>query len=537
MKILHPLIITFIVIAALGCQKSNQSQPERKRATKERYLRVSIQSDICSLDPSIGIDAPSIFPLRMLFEGLVTSGLDGNIRPAIAESYEVSEDLKTFIFHLRPTVWSNGDPLTAHDFEYSWKKVIDPKTTTLGVHNFYPIKNAKQVSQGELPIDAVGVKALDAYTLKVELENPTPYFLEIVAIPSFFPVNPRVDREDSKWANSEGDKFVCNGPFVLEKHRIENEIIVRKNPSYWDADQVILPGISIAIIKDPTTQLSLFEKGELDWLGQPLSKIPLDAIEALKKENKVHFISSLGLYWYFFNIESFPFQNRRMRQAFAYAINRGLITKHVLQCNESPAMGVLPLSLTGRKKPYFEDNNQKMAIQLFNEALEEMKITKEQLPEITINYAAAPIYQRVAEALQEQWSQVFELNIILEHQDWKVHFEKLRKGNFQVGGCGWQTWLRDPIYTMQAFRYKSDGINISHWENAHYQHLLNLVEQEVDQHKRQELFNKAEALLMNEMPVIPIYFMTVAYAKNEKLQNVYISDLYEIDFRWAYFDP
>lgn len=529
MRILQYIILTFILMGVSGCQKSGSS--------KGRYLKISIQTEVCSLDPRLAVDAPSIFPQRMLFEGLMRTDLDGKIRPAIAQSFEVSEDLKTFIFHLRPTVWSNGDLLTAHDFEYAWKKILDPQTDTLGVHNFYSIKNARLVSLGELPLESAGIKALDDTTLKVELENPTPYFLEMVSFSSFFPVNARVDQENSKWANQEGDQFVCNGPFMLEKHRLDNEIILKKNPSYWDAASVKLPGISIAILKDPSTQLSLFEKGELDWLGQPLSKISLDAIETLKQENKIHFIKSLGVHWYSFNTESFPFQNKQMRRAFAYAINREIITRYVLQCNESPAFAILSYLMTGIKSFYFGDNNQKLAIQLFNEALSEMGITKEQLPEITINYSMGPINQRVAEAIQEQWSQIFDLKIMLEHQEWKVHFEKMKKGNFQIGGSGWQSWLRDPIYTMQAFRYKSDGINMTRWENLKFQELINAAEQEIDQVKRLDLFKQAEAIIMEEMPVIPIYFTTIAYAKNEKLKNVFISELNEIDFRWAYFEP
>lgn len=530
MKILQCLILTFLILGISGCQKPGKSP-------KGRYLRLSIQSEICSLDPRMAVDAPSIFPQRMLFEGLMKTDLDGKVRPAIAQSYEVSEDLKTFIFHLRPTIWSNGDRLTAYDFEYSWKKILDPKTDSISAHNFYSIKNAKQISLGQLPIEEIGIHALDDYTLKVELENPIPYFLDMVATSSFFPINSKVDQENSKWSNQEGDKFICNGPFVLEKHRIDNEIILKKNPFYWDADSVKLPGISIAIIKDPTTQLSLFEKGELDWLGQPLSKISLDAIETLKSENKIRFINSLGLYWYYFNVDSYPFQNAKMRKAFAYAINRDLITKHVLQCNESPALGILSSSMTSNQPHYFDDNNKKLALELFNDGLSEMGITKQELPEITINYSATHINQRVAEAIQAQLTQVFELKIMMEPQEWKVHFDKLKKGNFQIGGSGWQSWLRDPIYTMQALRYKSDGINMTRWENKRYQELISAAEKEADRAKRLALFKEAESILMEEMPVIPIYFTTISYAKNEKLKNVLISDLNEIDFRWAYFEP
>ena len=141
---------------------------------------------------------------------------------------------------------------------------------------------------------------------------------------------------------------------------------------------------------------------------------------------------------------------------------------------------------------------------------------------------------RIAEALQEQWNQVFGLNIKLEQQEWKFHYEKLQKGNFQIGGMQWQSWLRDPIYIMQTFREKMDGgVNMSHWGNEEYSRLVQLAEKQADPTQRRAFFNQAEALLMEEMPIIPLYFTTIVYAKNKKLKNVYVSELYDVDFRWA----
>jgi len=239
----------------LGCQN------HKSTSIKSRYLNVSFQSEVRSLDPRIGIDYPSAFAIKMLFEGLMQVDMDGQIKPAIAKSYKVSPDGKTYTFSIRPSRWSNGEEITAFDFEYSWKKVIDPDGETLGVHNFYPIKNVRKILREKLPIDAAGIKALDAKTLVVELEHPTPYFVEITATPSYFPVNSRLDRKDPNWVNKGGEGFVSNGPFMLERHRLEDEIVVKKNPLYWDAKNVKLPGIKIAIIKDSSTQLQLFEKG------------------------------------------------------------------------------------------------------------------------------------------------------------------------------------------------------------------------------------------------------------------------------------
>jgi len=320
-----------------GCQKKNE--PIKN---SQRYLNLSFTSDVRSFDPRIGIDGPSAFSVKILFEGLTRVDVNGVLQPAIAERYEVSEDGKTYTFFLRPCKWTNGEEITAYDFEYSWKKIIAPVGDVMGVHNFYPIKNVRKALNKKCSIDEVGIKVLNAKTLQIELENPTPYFLDILATPSFMPVSAKVDKADPHWASKTGDAFVCNGPFHLEEHRLENEILVKKNPSYWDASSIKLPGIKIAIINDVSTQLQLFEKGNLEWLGMPLSKVPLDAIEHLKKNEKVRFAPTLGIYWYFLNTESFPFNNRKIRRAFACAINREEIIDHILQGEETPAMEFSP---------------------------------------------------------------------------------------------------------------------------------------------------------------------------------------------------
>lgn len=461
-------------------------------------------------------------------------GQDSQVEPAIAESYELSEDNLTYTFHLREAYWSNGDPITAYDFEYTWKQVIDPTSGySLGVQNLYPIKNARAIIKGRKSIDTAGIRAIDEKTLKVQLENPTPYFLEVTATSSYFPINSKVDLQDPDWAKNDGDCFVCNGPFSLKHRKVENEILVLKNENYWDNENVKIPGIRIAILSDSDTQLHLFEKGELDWLGKPFSRISTEATEHLRKTGEIQFFQTLGLYWFFVNTESFPFNNKKIRQAFSYAINRQAIVDNLLQGNEIPAMSVLPSMLATQKDPFFHDNAQSRALAVFQEGLDEMGITLKDLPEITINYNIGSTHKTMAEALQQQWSQIFGIPIRLEQQEWKSHYDKLLKGNFQVGGMAWQSWLRDPIYIMQTFREKMNGVNMSRWDNPDYNRLITSAEKQADPAARKDFFNQAQALLMEEMPVIPVYFTTIAYAKNKKLKNIYMSELYDVDFRWA----
>ncbi len=525
-------LLFFCTLLLWGCSGSSNGSNKNSK----NLLPISFSTEIRSLDPSIGIDGQSQVTIKMLFEGLMTFDLKGNLIPALAKSYFVSTDHKTYTFILRDCNWSNGEPITAHDFEYSWKKVIRGNGAGSAVHNYYPIKNVRSIVKGEKSVDEAGVKALDAKTLVVELEYPTPYFIEALATTSFFPVNARIDKAHPEWVTQVGDNFVCSGPFTLAKHKHNDELVLLKNSKYWDTEHVKLSGIKIAIIKEANTQLIMYEKGELAWLGKPFSILSPDAIPSLKSHHEFNFVPSMGVHWYFINTEVFPFNNKKMRKAFSYAIDRKKITDHVIQTGEEPACGVLHKTLNVSNKPYFEDNNLAEAQKLFAEALQELGITKEQLPPIVLSYHTHEYHQRTAQVIQEQWEKAFGIPIRLENEEWKVHYQKLLSGNYQIGGMSWQSLLRDPIYIMQTFRDRFGGINMSRWENLEYQRLLDAAEQETDKEKRRALFYAAEKLLMEEMPVIPIYFTATSYAKKKRLKDVFISGVHQIDFRWASYE-
>lgn len=531
-----PLLFVLLLTCCIGCNKAKQAISTNDPSKDKSLLRICFSSEVQSFDPRLSIDLPSEHALKMLFEGLMRFNLEDKLIPAVADSYEISEDQKTYTFHLRPTQWSNEEKVTAHDFEYAWKKAIDPSFKGAGVQNFYPIKNVQDVVQGKKAIDEVGIRCLDDKTLVVELEHPTPYFLEVVSYSCFSPVHKDTDLKDPKWASQVGPAFVCNGPFLLQKHKFDDEIVVLKNPHYWDASHVRLAGIKIAIIKDAQTQLGMFEKNDLQWIGKPVTKLPLDAVPHLRRTGIISQLPSLGVQWFFLNTTVFPFNNKKMRKAFAYAINREEITSHILQEGETPALGILPQHIAVSHVPYFLDYDVAEAKKLFNEALEELGITKEQLPIITLSHTTTDYNQRIAQVIQQQWYEAFGIRVNLEHSDWKVHYQKLVSGNFQIGAMGWNSWLRDPIYMLQTFRDSTDSVNMSRWINPHYQQLLAASEEEIDPMKRKAIFYEAEKLLMDEMPVIPLYFTAISYAKSKMLKDVYVSELNKIDFKWAYLE-
>ena len=507
-----------LAVAALIYQNTRKAEE-----SPSKYLEISFSLELSTLDPGFAHNYPGAIAVKMMYEGLMRRGFNDEIVPGIAESYEVSPDHKVYTFHLRPSLWSNGDKVTAYDFEYAWKRIIDPSFPTTGTHSFYPIKNVEAVVKKELSIESVGIHAIDEETLRVELEHPAPYFLETTTCASYSPVH-------------RSNLRLTNGPFAVEEFRQGIKLALVKNMNYWDAEHVHLPGIDVHMISDPVTNLMLYKQKQLDWIGRPLCRIPFEAIPMMEREKKLEHIVGVGVQWYFLNTQLFPFTNKKMRQAFAYAINRKEMTEHLFVEGEAPATSILPGSLSVMSSSYFSDGDLKKAKILFEEALKELGTSREALNEIVLHCPSEPMHETVAQVVQRQWSQVFGVTIQIVAQDWKTLNDKINSGNFQIGGMGWIPSVRDPIYMLKTFKYCADSINKSRWEHPRYRQLLDASDDELNPEKRKRIFVEAETLLMEEMPVIPVNFINVAYAKNPRLHNVCVSEFGDVDFTWAYFE-
>lgn len=502
---------------------------------KYGYLRLAFLNESNSLDPRFGYEMPANLVVKMLFDGLMRLSPTGEVVPSIAESVEISEDKKTYVFHIRSSRWSNGAEVTADDFEYAWKDIINPKTGAKGASDFYPIKNVEKIMQGKIPFEEAGVYAIDSKTLVVELEHPTPYFLELTTTSAYSPVYVNADKIHPDWADYSAPVFISNGPFVLKSWKKGYELVLEKNPLYWDAPQVKLPGIHIAIIEDVVTHLRLFEREELDWYGKPFAKLALDAVPTLKQSGRLQIYPEFAVYWYWINTTQFPFNNKKIRQAFAYALHREEVTKYLLQEGEIPALGIIP-EFRDTRPAHFQDNDLEKARALFDEGLKELNITKEQFPNIPLSYCGIEVNQRLALVVQQQWQKAFGITVELLPQEWTSYYDNLSKMQFLLGGMSWHSRTRDPIYNLQVFKFRSNGLNMTNWENSRYQEILDAASEEVDAGKRKKLLYEAEALLMDEMPVIPIYNLSISFIKKNNLKDVSLSQLNYIDFKWAYFD-
>lgn len=541
-KITITLLSAALVLGAalVGCssntasptaqQNNGQSTSAQAPSSAPKVFRANLHSEPPTADPGIAEDATSGAVVRATFDGLTRLDKDAKPMNSVAQDVKISDDRKTYTFTLRDSKWSNGEPVTAKDFEFAWKRALDPKTASNYAYQLYYIKNGEKANKGEVPLDQVGVKALDDKTLQVELENPTPFFLELTAFYTYYPVNRKVVEANPKWA-TEAKTHVGNGPFKIESWEHKNKMVLVKNENYWDKDAVKLDRIEFAMIEDENTELSMWENGELDWAGAPMSSLPLDAVPALKESGKFKNYVTISTYMFKMNTEKPPFNNVKIRKAFAYAINRKEITDAVLQQGQIPATGYVPPTMGLNPDGYFKDNDVDTAKKLLAEGMKELGITK--LPPITFSYNNKGENAKIAEAVQDQWKKSLGVDVKLEAKEWKVYIEDLHQGNFQIGRMSWLGDFNDPINFLEVFKEKMGGNNDTRWENAKYKELLNQSAKETDPAKRKEILKQAEAILMDEMPMTPIYFRTESYVKNDKVKDVILDPLGNVDFKWA----
>ncbi len=498
-------------------------------AKKDNVLRVNLGAEPTTLDPRKARDLQAMTLARMFFEGLTRVNQDDKAELALAEKVDVSADGKTYTFTLRAAKWSNGDPVTANDFVYAWTKALEPHFPADQAFQLYVIKNAKAAKEGKISLEQVGVKALNEKTLQVELQNPTPYFLEVAALPIYFPF----PAKDEK--NNDIKKIVGNGPFLLKDWRHNDLLRVVKNPTYWDAANVKLKEIDFMMVQEDT-ELKMFEKDELDWAGSPLSVLPVGALEGLKKSGNLHVRPFLATYFFRTNVESELFEHPLVRKAFAEAIKRSEIVEHVTQGGQLPATGLLPPSLRGQENGYFADGDVKQAREDFDRALETLDMTRDELPSISLMYVTGERNHLIAQAVQEQWRNALNVHVELQAVERKVFFDRLSKKNFQLASGNWTADYNDGMNFLEIFKFKAGGSNNTAWENLQYRELLDRAAETVEADKRTQIFQECENILMNEMPIIPLFHYTMLYVSNPKVKGVVLSSLGSVDFKWAYVD-
>ena len=461
--------------------------------------------------------------IKMLYEGLLRLDPTGKPTYGIAQKIDISNEGTLYTFHLRESVWSNGKPLTARDFEYAWKKILDPSFKTLFDYLFHPIKNAKKIKAGMIGIEELGVKAISSNQLLVELEMPTPYFLELCCHWIYSPLSKDVDEMHPGWAYYAEDTYVCNGPFRLTKWRRESEIQTVKNEHYWDRDSVKLDRIDISIIEDPNIAYSMFQRGQLDWIGEPLTEIPLEIIRSHNQDILSHPISSVQ--WFALNVQRLPFQSKKIRHAFSLALDRASIVEEVLMGDEALSSSLLPKRLSTLDSAPLCTFDLQKARALFFEGLEELKITPKDIPPLVLKIYDQEPHKSIAKAVVAMWEKAFPVSITLEVLGWHRYFESIPDFTYDIIGIMWYSWFLDPMYTFETLSSLSNSMNLSQWQNPQFLLLFNRAQKETSPIKRYEIFRQIEEIVMEEMPIISVFEYTLRYMKNNKLTNIYLSHL------------
>lgn len=514
------LMISIGIAFLTGCQSNNN-----RKDIQDQIVRIPITEDLQSLDPRIEEGREAVTVLHALYEGLMRTNMQGEPILAVAEKILLSEDKKTYTFKLKKTVWSNDDPVTSENFVSTWREILTPEFSTSNAHWFYGIKGAKAAKEGKIPIKDIGIQSPDSLTLIVELESPNPYFLELLTLHCFYPVHPNFSPQNA----------ITNGPFKLEHWQRDRELSLINNQKYWDADQVKLQQI-IFMPLDEYTALRMYQNRELEWAGSPTGILLQEAIATLKHRQQLKVASGAGTYWLQINTEKMPFASPKMRKALASAIDRKTMVENILKGYQKPATALVPSSFKLHPNSYFLDNDTPKAWFLFQEALEEMRISKDNIPTITFCYFNNSQNHKIAQAIQQQWNKTFNLEIKLEGCESQDFSDRLSRQDFQIALGSWFADYRDPMSFLEIFKYKNNRMNRTLWENSEYIRLLDQSSLEFNPSKRKEILEKAEALLMQEMPIIPLFFAAYTYVKFDNLFGVYFSDLGYLDFKFASYE-
>jgi oligopeptide transport system substrate-binding protein len=458
-----------------------------------------------TLDPHRVEGIPASRIVRDLFEGLVTLAPDGAIVPGQAESWTVSDDGRVYTFRLREgLVWSNGDPLDARDFVYGFRRALDPATGSRFGHLLYAIENAEAVVNGELPPERLAVQAPDPRTVEIRLIAPTPIFIRRVAHTMAMPVHrASVETHGDAWARP--DTMVSNGAFVLSELKVQQHIRIDRNPRFRDAASVILDTVYFHPIEDQSTELSRFRAGELDWT----EGVPNNQFRWIQQNmaDELTVAPYLGIYYFGFNVTRPPFEDQpALRKALSLAIDRDIITGKITQFGERPAYAFVPPGIDSY--PAYEHPwaalSQQQRLDLARRYYREAGYSEDQPLEVEIRYNTSENHKRVAVAIQAMWRYNLGVKATLVNEEWKVFLQN--RNQKQVTEVFRAGWIGDADATSFLEILLGDsGMNDTGYASARFDELMGRAAVEIDATARRDLLRRAEVLMLEDHPVMPIY--------------------------------
>lgn len=541
-KIMSALMAGIMVLGLAACganDSKNESSATNSETTvanndtndsdQEKELRLFVTAEPPNMDPQLSTDAVSLIAMNGILEGL-TRVYNNNVQPGMAEKWDISDDKLTYTFHLRDALWSDGKPVTAQDFEYSIKRLLNPDSAAEYAYQAYYIKGGKAWNEGTGSEADVAIKAIDDKTLEITLESPTPYFLELLGFSAYLPSRQDIVEAQGQKFAADADKMIYNGPFVLDSWTHDEELILAKNEDYWDKGKINLDSVEISIFTDNKTAVRMYED-----LATDETTLGKDFIDNYKAQGLDKYYYDGGEFYLEINANtSNPetqkvLSNKNFRQAIGHALDRQAFCDAVLKNGSDPATryayplikGITEGKTFNEEYPlefYSKTANKEKAKELLNKAAEELGTTVDQLPTIELLADEGDTVKVQVETIQAMLKEVG-IKLSIRQVTFKQRLQLMTDKNFDIAIAGWSPDYRDQMTYLDLW-ITGGGNNHINWSNAKYDELIASAQKEADEVKRAEMLFEAEQILLEDAGVVPIYFRRVGYAEQPYVLNL-----------------
>ncbi|WP_297276944.1 peptide ABC transporter substrate-binding protein [uncultured Brachyspira sp.] len=526
-------LVFFMAFFSLSCSKNNDNN---------RGIIVNLSVEPKTIDPSLNAQIYGVIYISHVFEGLTIRDRDNKIVPGVAESWDISDDGKVYTFYLRTnSTWSDGKPVVAGDFVYSWRRQVDPKVASEYSYQHEPVKNAMAITRGELPVESLGIKAIDDHTLVVELEAPTAYFLEVIAFPTFSPLREDIiSKYGDKWTLSP-ETYIGNGPYVMSERNIDQNIVMVKNDKYWNADEIVANKITFVFMQNGAAAVAGIKDGTLDMAYEP----PQQDIPTLTSEGLIQIKPLIATYYYPINVTNQYLKDPRVRKALSLAIDRNYIVENVTKGGQKPAGGWVPYEVSDTNGDFRINGGNLYDISKEGYA-KNIELAKKLLAEAGYpNGEGFPVIEfktdpgnhvGIFEAVQQMWKEHLNIDCTITQIDNALLGQTLLDKNFMIGRLYWSADYSDPMSMMSLFTSYNTQNN-GGYSNKRYDDLIGQAMSTDDNNIRMKAMHEAEKILIEEdMGAIPLYFFTEPLLVSPKLKDVVYNPLGFHKFFYAYLE-
>lgn len=540
MKNLFIFSLTLFLSVLVSC--NNNQKTESLNSFKDGEIAINLGGEPRTLDPTLNsLSFGSIYMIHF-FEGLTKRDSADNVVSGMAESWDISADGTKYTFYLRTNAkWSDGKPVIASDFEYALKRAANPKTAATYSHMLKVIKNANSVISGNSDVDALQVKAIDDYTLEIILENPTPYFLEYISVSSpYFPVREDIiEKFGDEWSRKP-ETYIVNGPYIMTERKEDEKIVMEVNPNYYAKDEIVAKKITVLIMDDSNTAFAAMKNGSLQF---SVIEAPMGEIPSLMKENYILQEPAYGIYFLEINSKKGVLTNRNIRRALSLAFDRNYIISNVVKMNQIPAGAFVS---TGMKdydgKDFRENGGNYIDVNDYQKNVEEAKKlfadagypNGEGFPVLEVR-STPGYFTVICEAIQDMYKNNLGIDILIKSEEYNETFQAMVQKDFDLARTGWTSDFSDPMAMLNFFS-KSSSVNHSGFENEEFNNLLEFAAKTQNEKERMEAMHKAEDILFDYMPIIPIIYRMDPFMINPKLKGAIFNPLGRYKFNYAYIE-